>query len=634
MVAQRYRFVSTLIWLLAGPILLFPEIAPPIAGIALLLLLVMRLLTGRFMPQTWQRTFLDGFIFIYILLAITAFVISPLPEHSLPKLTALLWGIAGYYIIQDWIFKKRDLERLHVLLALAAIAVAFVGLLTVEWPVKFYSIDLQSFYRLLPGWDLAHRNEAAIVLCLLLPFPAGAVRQANGRWRWLAVLGTLFVLAVILFTQSRAAFLVLAGMVVVYFIWGRFHVRVILGVGLVALLVVLAVAYWPGQANVLMESVAQIDQATRSGQDSWTIRLELWQAAGRVLQEYPVLGTGLYTFYEVARSHYVFNYVGFSQDLAHAHNLFLQSGADMGWPGLLLMLLFWGNVVYFLWWLARPGIAPGWGRYARLWGVSVTGYLLFNMVDVVTLGNRPGFLLWLVLAGAAAIVRLAQEESAQPFPAPQRVLVWVPVGVFLLLAPFWLTSNLANIQLDRVLLNNGDVNKLVADQYAGDPRRSGWVAFLARDDESALQEWVKFPKSGPYLAGQGFAAHRDGQLDEAFRLYSLSLALAPDNAQVHYWRGLIHEARGDLSLAEADLARAAALAAGEEGEDWNARMQFVWGRILADQGEWLAARSRVEEAIALHPGPAEYYQLLADILTALGDPAGAKAALEQADSQR
>jgi O-antigen ligase len=632
--ARRYRLLSTLVWLLAGPILLFPEIAPVLAGGALLVLLIMRLLSGRFMPQTWQRTFLDGFIMVYIPLAITAYAISPLPEHSLPKLTALLWGMAGFYVAQDWLLQKSDIQWLQILLALAAVGVAVISLFTVKWPVKFYSIDLQYFYGLLPGWELVHRNEAAIVLCLLLPFPTGMVRQANGRWRWLAIIGTFFVLAVIFLTQSRAAYLVLAGMVVVYFIWGRVHQRVILGVALVALLVILVIAFWPGQANVFMESIAQIDQATRSGESSWTTRLQLWQAAGQVLQEYPVLGTGLYTFFDVIRIQYMFSLEGFNRDLVHAHNLFLQSGADMGWPGFLLLLLFWGSVIYFLWWLARPGNAPGWGRYARLWGVSVTGYLLFNMVDVETLGNRPGFLLWLVLAGATALVRLAQQTSKESFPSPQRVLVWIPIGVFLLLAPFWLTSNLANIQLDRVLLHNGQVSDLVVDQYAGDPRRSGWVAFLAGEDDSAMREWSQIPQSGSYLAGQGFAAHRDGRLDEALRLYSLSLALAPDNAQVHYWRGLIHEAQGDLSPAEADLERAAALAAVEESEEWNARLQFVWGRILADQGEWPAARTHVEQAIDMQSGRAEYHQLLAQILTALGDPAGAEAALEQAEQLR
>lgn len=631
-VAQRYRLLSTFVWLLAGPILLFPEIAPPLAGVALLALLVMRLLTGRFAAQTWRRTFLDGFILVYILLAATAYFISPLPEHSLPKFTALVWGIAGFYLVQDWVSRKRDLDRLHVLLALAAVGLALVSLFTVDWPVEFNSIDIVPFYRLLPNWELVHRNEAAIVLCFLLPFPAGLVPRASGRWRWLAVFGTLFVLALILLTQSRAALLALAGMVLMFFIWGRFHVRVILAAGIVAILIVLALAFWPGQTNVLAESVAQVDQATRTGtESSWAVRIELWQAAGRILQEYPVLGTGLFTYYPVARTHYVFNQVGFSQDLIHAHNVFLQSGADMGWPGFLLILLFWGCVIFFLWWLARPGVAPGWGRYARMWGVSVTGYLLFNMVDVETLGNRPGFLLWLVLAGAAVLVRLARQTTRQPFPAPQRVLVWVPVGAFLLLAPFWLTQNLTNIQLDRALLSDAEVGDLTADQFAGDPRRRGWLAFLAGDDATVLEEWAQVPQSGQYLAGRGFAAHRDRQLDEAFRFYTLSLALAPDNAQVHYWRGLIFEARGDFALAEADLARAAMLATGEENADWTAALQFAWGRVLADQGEWAATRPHVEAAIALQPGRAEYYQLLGETLAALGDAAGAEAAFEQAD---
>jgi hypothetical protein len=161
----------------------------------------------------------------------------------------------------------------------------------------------------------------------------------------------------------------------------------------------------------------------------------------------------------------------------------------------------------------------------------VAGFLAFNLVDVITLGHRPALLLWLVLAGVAALVRL----SDQPFHVPRPVVLAAPALLLLLALPF-LSRNLANLRLDRYVLR-GDGALPAVEAFTGDVRRQGLVAFYGSADGLALAYWQQDPQGAQFAQDRGFVAHRAGALEDAQRLYTLALALHGDNARTLYWRG-------------------------------------------------------------------------------------------------
>jgi tetratricopeptide (TPR) repeat protein len=64
--------------------------------------------------------------------------------------------------------------------------------------------------------------------------------------------------------------------------------------------------------------------------------------------------------------------------------------------------------------------------------------------------------------------------------------------------------------------------------------------------------------------------------------------------------------------------------------DSQAWIYFDWGHLLAQQEEWAAAVEAYEQAIDLRPNLGYYYQALGDVLSRLGDDAGAAAAYDRA----
>jgi putative inorganic carbon (HCO3(-)) transporter len=72
-------------------------------------------------------------------------------------------------------------------------------------------------------------------------------------------------------------------------------------------------------------------------------RLAHWQAAGEMIRYHPWTGVG-FANYEPAYSQYALT--SWPVPLGHAHNYYLNVGAELGLPGLLAYLLLWAAIVW------------------------------------------------------------------------------------------------------------------------------------------------------------------------------------------------------------------------------------------------------------------------------------------------
>jgi putative inorganic carbon (HCO3(-)) transporter len=121
---------------------------------------------------------------------------------------------------------------------------------------------------------------------------------------------------------------------------------------------------------------------------------------------------GMGTFRRVAPVLYPFFMISPDKDVAHAHNLFLQTGLDLGIPGLIATISLWiGAFVMLLIVYNRSSekiIALG--MSARPLALGLAGGLLahgvYGLTDAVALGAKPGFLWWWLLALIAGLFRL------------------------------------------------------------------------------------------------------------------------------------------------------------------------------------------------------------------------------------
>lgn len=156
--------------------------------------------------------------------------------------------------------------------------------------------------------------------------------------------------------------------------------------------------------------------------------------------------------------------------------------------------------------------------------------------------------------------------------------------------------------------------------------------------ESAYRERLAHcPDDGNAWNLIGVLLHQTGRGGEAGRALERAVALLPDFADAHSNRAMVALDLGDLATARLAVERALALAPGHRAATalalaWHRK----WGAAALAAGDFLAALSRYEAALAVFPAAAELRLDLANTLRCLGRPVEAlthyRQAVEQAES--
>lgn len=207
----------------------------------------------------------------------------------------------------------------------------------------YSGVVLQRF-DIAPGQRLANlytydANDLALFLSCSLPIALYLVLRAKGVVRrGLPLLGLLVMTAVMIRTGSRGGFLALIAVALVVLVAWR-GIRLAWRVGGVALGVLVFgffanAGYW--QMMSTMEDLNADYNVT-----STTGRVQVWKRGIGYMMENPVFGVGVYDF-ESAEGHLSVmateSAPGRGFKWSAAHNSFVQIGAELGIPGLLLFL--------------------------------------------------------------------------------------------------------------------------------------------------------------------------------------------------------------------------------------------------------------------------------------------------------
>jgi O-antigen ligase len=376
----------------------FTRLLPFAVGVALLFWLLRRLAYRRFS----RRTPLDwGVGLLALMLPVTLWA-TPLPVTTLPQVLRLGAGILFFYALVNWVEDSQRLRWLVLGAVLVGLALALVATVSVNWtdnklnfiPAAFYEYFTHLFA------DTIHPNVMAGYLVILLPVIASVLlfcwkRLPRGLRLGLAF-ASLFILAILLLTKSRGAWMGLAAVVLllVALRWRRGWL--LLPAFLLAGVAVLALA---GSGPVL-EALA-----TSGSVNSVAGRVEIWSRAIYMIQDFPLSGIGMGTFGSLADALYPF-FLAVPGSIPHAHNLFLQVAVDLGLPGLIAWLAIFGLVTRCAWQVYRRGrslqdpwmMALGAGLLGSQVALAVHG-----LTDAVTWGMvRPAPLVWCLWGLAVA----------------------------------------------------------------------------------------------------------------------------------------------------------------------------------------------------------------------------------------
>ena len=172
---------------------------------------------------------------------------------------------------------------------------------------------------------------------------------------------------------------------------------------------------WPSATRTTFVSAEERDGSAES-------RVDLWRDCLEVIQEYPVLGVGPANWRVIAASY------GWPEGKS-AHSVWMETAAEVGIPGALFLMLFFGTAAIKLWPVARApqteanryevvlasgvilAIVGFWvaGQFVSVPGLEVPYYV--TMLGAAMLKTTTGRSSKRVSGAAATVV-------AQPRPLP------------------------------------------------------------------------------------------------------------------------------------------------------------------------------------------------------------------------
>jgi len=415
---MRSPWLYGLLAILPVPVLFFSSHVPAWAPVvALLWLAGVLILRSAIMHRWLSHTPADLILLGLVALLPLGLWASPDRSVTLPRTYALLADIALFYALA-FQAENRALRWAGWLVLLAGLALT----IAVVPGVHFYSGQKlpfieRSIYEFLPsGLKLPgdengfNPNMAGGLLAIFLP-PALALSLRAQNWgqRILAAFTFLTLFVAVLLTQSRGATLgVLVAIAVVTGLMYR-SLRWLWWAAGVLMLGFLAV-----RGDVVVGFLS--DAEATGGVHSLAQRAELWSRAIYAGQDFAFTGIGLGSFPAVIALLYPAFQVIITADVPHAHNVYLQALAEMGYPGLILYLAFFITLFFVL--LRRVRLAAGWRRSLAVGLLgSLVVVLVHGLVDVPMYSPISAIVFW-GMFGLMMAVGLADDHTL-PAEAPR-----------------------------------------------------------------------------------------------------------------------------------------------------------------------------------------------------------------------
>ena len=335
-------------------------------------------------------------------------------DHSitLPRTYAFLAAAALYWIVAA-LPQRPILRSAGWALLLGGLALSVLVLAATSFPTKIPWVSFDPLGILhtrlqgvLPPLDDFNANTSGGALALFLAPSLALTLAGNRLQRVLAALVAAWLGVLLLFSQSRGAWLgMAAAMPVITVIHNRRWLWLWVGAGMAAVAALVIVG--PQQAvNVPLggSTVSTLVQ-----------REELWTRAVYLIHDFPFTGVGLGMPETVIKLLYPPFLNGIDSRWYHVHNSYLQMACEMGIPGLIAFLaLLWSLAAA----LARRARLRPFGRdealAAGLLGTLVV-FMVHGMVDA-TLASNKILLLFFGFLGLMASVSRQQSASIEHSP--------------------------------------------------------------------------------------------------------------------------------------------------------------------------------------------------------------------------
>lgn len=390
----RFFTVAVLVQL---PALIFNSMMPNWAPmVAIAGLVVLFLLRSAVIGRLIGHTPIDWPLLLLLILVLAIGLQTTLDLRvTLPQTYALIGNLAILWVMAA----QRNafwLRQSGWLLLLAGLILAIIALLFTNFTYAKFPFIGQSIYELLPdglngfwGQQRLDPNHVGGLLALFW-MPAVVLIWLGDSWqqRDVAKVVVVVLLVLLVLTQSRGA---LFGCVMALLVITLLYDRRWLLFWLTVIMALIFAIYQIGP-NTAEEMIFR--QGDAANDPSLLSRQELWMLAITLIYEFPLTGVGLGV---------IDSQILLDPDIKNVHNLYLQTGAEMGLPGLIGHLSIYIITCFLLLRQAVHRHTNGYQAVALGLLGSLIIFLTHGLIEAITTSPQIAIVVWGLLGLMVAV---------------------------------------------------------------------------------------------------------------------------------------------------------------------------------------------------------------------------------------
>ena len=423
-----WHLIECAVLLLAAPLLLFPAIMTPLAlGMAALLIFIWFARWFAERRPLIPPSPLTPALAIWLVMIVIGTIISADPVLTLPKATGLLLGFAVWRFTTSSISTVGSLRIGVGLFFLLGLGLITVGFFSADWSYEVAFIE--ELFSFLPPQLISlpdgptggvHTNQLAepvLFFCMVaFSLAIGVIAQRVLRFRALIIIGTAMVVALLLLTQSRSAWVGAVGGVIALLVgWATTETTSRIRNGLVLSIGVLLFCIIAALVVIGPERIQRVwDEPPRSSTigtlRTLKFRQEVWLWSFVMIEDVPFTGIGLGSFRQAVHRLYPIA-ISADEDIGHAHNTFLQVALDTGVIGLIAYIAILIGAACLAWRVARQS-----DHYRPISIGLLSGLVamhVYGLTDSVVPGSKTGIIFWLTIALITSLNNITSQNTTK-----------------------------------------------------------------------------------------------------------------------------------------------------------------------------------------------------------------------------
>ncbi len=350
---------------------------------------------------------------LFLLLAsvgwmIVSVLFSTHPVISVKFLLAKCWYIGAFVLAPMIIFREKKFIRIS-----AATIAGAMFLITVMVMIRHFGDGFRfaNINDAVTPFFRNHVNYSAMLVCLIPVMVAFFNGTKKKGQKFFLLVAILVCLAALFFSYARGAWAALIAGLLAFWLIKR---KMLFYSYVIGVFIILTALFWLKSNDRYLKYTNDYNNtifhtnftehliATYKLKDVSTAeRFYRWIAGVRMIKDKPLTGYGPNTFYYNYKGYAVpafKTWVSNNNDRSTVHNYFLLTVIEQGIPGLLLLLVLFGAMLYYAQYLYRRIKDPFYKTTALTTGVIITMIIVVNLLSDLIETDKIGSLFFLCLA--------------------------------------------------------------------------------------------------------------------------------------------------------------------------------------------------------------------------------------------